>query len=101
MLLSVPAGTSFLGEGTVARPGLTGCLNCLWLPACATWNQPSCWSLRIISRLFIAARPSAQEYTFRIHSSIFGSASEREPNDCTQRMEKRQSLSRDCRERQY
>ena len=43
MLLSVPIGISRTGCGTVTRPGFTGCLNCFWLPTCATSYQPSCF----------------------------------------------------------
>ena len=32
MLATVPGGRSFLGCGTVTRPGLVGCLSCTWLP---------------------------------------------------------------------
>src|SRR5260370_26566785 len=53
MLLSVPIGTSRTGCGTVTRPGLTGCLNCLWLPTCATSYQPSCFKRCMTSRLDI------------------------------------------------
>ena len=53
MLLSVPIGISRTGCGTVTRPGFTGCLNCLWLPTCATSYQPSCFKRCMISRLDI------------------------------------------------
>src|SRR3981081_203091 len=53
MLLSVPIGISRTGCGTVTRPGLTGCLNCLWLPTCATSYQPSCFKRCMTSRLDI------------------------------------------------
>ena len=53
MLLSVPIGISRTGCGTVTRPIFTGCLNCLWLPTCATSNQPSCFKRRMTSRLDI------------------------------------------------
>jgi len=51
MLLSVPIGISRTGCGTVTRPGFTGCLNCLWLPTCATSYQPSCFKRCMTSRL--------------------------------------------------
>lgn len=51
MLLSVPIGISRKGCGTVTRPGFTGCLNCLWLPRCATSYQPSCFKRWMTSRL--------------------------------------------------
>src|SRR5579875_638166 len=41
MLRSVGSGMSFFGCGTVTRPGFVGCLNCLWLPFCATSYHPS------------------------------------------------------------
>jgi hypothetical protein len=53
MLLSVPIGISRTGCGTVTRPGFTGCLNCLWLPTCATSYQPSCFKRCMTSRLDI------------------------------------------------
>src|SRR5882762_3452392 len=53
MLLSVPIGISRTGCGTVTRPGFTGCLNCLWLPTCATSYQPSCFKRCMTSRLEI------------------------------------------------
>ena len=53
MLLSVPIGISRTGCGTVTRPGFTGCLNCLWLPRCATSYQPSCCKRWMTSRLDI------------------------------------------------
>src|SRR5437868_3491611 len=53
MLLSVPIGISRTGCGTVTRPGFTGCLNCLWLPTCATSYQPSCFKRCTTSRLDI------------------------------------------------
>jgi hypothetical protein len=37
----------------VTRPGFTGCLNCLWLPTCATSYQPSCFKRCMTSRLDI------------------------------------------------
>ncbi len=37
----------------MTRPGFTGCLNCLWLPTCATSYQPSCFKRRMTSRLDI------------------------------------------------
>jgi hypothetical protein len=53
MLLSVPIGISRTGCGTVTRPVFTGCLNCLWLPTCATSYQPSCFKRCMTSRLDI------------------------------------------------
>jgi hypothetical protein len=53
MLLSVPIGISRTGCGTVTRPGLTGCLNCLWLPTWATSYQPSSFKRCMTSRLDI------------------------------------------------
>src|SRR5882762_4731199 len=53
MLLSVPIGISRTGCGTVTRPGFTGCLNCLWLPTCATSYQSSCFKRCMTSRLDI------------------------------------------------
>jgi len=53
MLLSVPIGISRTGCATVTRPGFTGCLNCLWLPTCATSYQPSCFKRCMTSRLDI------------------------------------------------
>jgi hypothetical protein len=53
MLLSVPIGISRTGCGTVTRPVFTGCLNCLWLPTCATTYQPSCFKRCMTSRLDI------------------------------------------------
>src|ERR1700693_4121400 len=41
------------GCGTVTRPVFTGCLNCLWLPTCATSYQPSCFKRCMTSRLDI------------------------------------------------
>ena len=37
----------------MTRPGFTGCLNCLWLPTCATSYQPSCFKRCMTSRLDI------------------------------------------------
>jgi hypothetical protein len=58
MLFSVPIGISRTGCGTVTRrtvtrPVFTGCLNCLWLPICATSYQPSCFKRCMTSRLDI------------------------------------------------
>src|SRR5712672_644933 len=53
MLLSVPIGMSRTGCGTVTRPGFSECLNCLWLPTCATSYQPSCFKRCMTSRLDI------------------------------------------------
>src|SRR6266513_155833 len=65
MLLSVPIGISRTGCGTVTRPGFTGCLNCLWLPTCATSYQPSCFKPCMTSRLDI-------RYTLSTHLSSRG-----------------------------
>jgi hypothetical protein len=51
MLRNVPIGISRLGWGTVTRPGFVGCLNCTWLPSCATSYQPSCLKRCITTRL--------------------------------------------------
>src|SRR5579863_115609 len=56
ILLNVPSGISLRGDGTVTRPGRVGCLNCLWLPDCATSTQPSCLKRLMISRLSTVAR---------------------------------------------
>src|SRR5439155_21051164 len=53
MLLSVPIGIPRTGCGSVTRPGFTGCLNCLWLPTCATSYQPSSFKRCMTSRLDI------------------------------------------------
>ena len=37
----------------MTRPGFAGCLNCLWLPTCATSYQPSCFKRCMTSRLDI------------------------------------------------
>lgn len=37
----------------MTRPVFTGCLNCLWLPTCATSYQPSCFKSCMTSRLDI------------------------------------------------
>ena len=37
----------------MTRPVFTGCLNCLWLPTCATSYQPSCFKRCMTSRLDI------------------------------------------------
>ncbi len=37
----------------MTRPVFTGCLNCLWLPTCATSYQPSCFKRCTTSRLDI------------------------------------------------
>src|SRR6266480_4031358 len=66
MLLSVPIGISRTGCGTVTRPVFTGCLNCLWLPTCATSYQPSCFKRCMISRLDII------RYTLFTHLSSRG-----------------------------
>ena len=50
MLFHVPGGRSSLGlPGTVTRPGLTGCLNCLWLPLIRTSRHPSASIIRMAS----------------------------------------------------
>lgn len=53
MLLSVPKGMSFLGSGTVTRPGFVGCFNWQWLPRVSTMRHPSASSALMISRLFM------------------------------------------------
>src|SRR6266849_4176457 len=53
MLLSVPIGIARTGCGTVTRPVFTGCLNCLWLPTCATSYRPPCFRRCMTSRLDI------------------------------------------------
>ena len=54
MLFKVPGATSSLGfPGTVTRPGFTGCLYWRWLPRVAHRIQPSSWSMRRISLIFI------------------------------------------------
>src|SRR5947208_7884811 len=53
MLLSVPICIPRTGCGSVTRPGFTGCLNCLWLPTCATSYQPSSFKRCMTSRLDI------------------------------------------------
>src|SRR5580698_5166477 len=51
----VPTGISLRGTGTVTRPGFVACLNCLWLPTCATSNHPSAFSFLMTSRLSTSA----------------------------------------------
>ena len=50
----------------MTRPGFTGCLNCLWLPTCATSYQPSCFKRCMTSRL------DTRHDTHFIHTSQVG-----------------------------
>ena len=53
MLFKVPSGTSLPGlPAMVVRPGLVGCLYCLWLPVVWWTYQPSCSMSLIRSRNF-------------------------------------------------
>src|SRR5215813_115673 len=61
MLRSVPGVNSALGlPAIVTRPGLSGCLNCRWLPAVVTRYQPSASISLIISRTFRGTDHSIQ-----------------------------------------
>src|SRR5260221_4167763 len=62
ILLRVPGARSSFGwPATVTRPGLVGCLSCMWLPRVATATQPSSRSNRRTSRIFMAwAKPIAK-----------------------------------------
>jgi hypothetical protein len=44
MLATVPGGRCSFGRGSVTRPGLVGCLSCMWLTRRATSCQRSSWS---------------------------------------------------------
>lgn len=67
MLFNVPgARSSPACPATVTSPGLTGCLNCWWLPRVRTRYHPSSVSRRRRSRTFIDRRSHHRPNSFKV-----------------------------------